>query len=67
MLTGKGRRTMSDSGKVENADLETAIAEFSRASGMIMALYPILEDMVNKMMGDMLDGLNRIADYHREW
>lgn len=22
---------------------------------------------LNKLMGDTLDGLNRIADYHREW
>ena len=70
---------MSDSGKVEFSDRETVIAEVSRASGVLMALYSILEDrmanehvewdgtQLNKLMGDTLDGLNRIADYHREW
>ena len=70
---------MSDSGKVEFTDRETVIAEVSRASGVLMALYSILEDrmanehvdldgaQLNKLMGDTLDGLNRIADYHREW
>lgn len=70
---------MSDSGKFEFSDRETVIAEVSRASGVLMTLYSILEDrmanehvdwdgaQLNKLMGDTLDGLNRIADYHREW
>ena len=44
---------MSDSGKVEFSDRETVIAEVSRASGVLMALYSILED--------------RMANEHVDW